>query len=106
MPVSWDCLHEGAGARPYDFRCLRSPSKDSWFAVGYWVLARLDGGGELKEFTAIEVQTIDTTGKYRDARKALKERREIVVLRRFILSPMIMRRPLQTQRMGGAYHWV
>lgn len=44
-----------------------------------WVLARLDGGGELKEFTAIEVQTIDTTGKYRDARKALKERREIVV---------------------------
>lgn len=44
-----------------------------------WVLARLDGNGGLKEFTAIEVQTIDTTGKYSDAQKALKENRSIVV---------------------------
>lgn len=36
-----------------------------------WVLARLDGMGELVEFTAIEVQTIDTTGNYREAREAL-----------------------------------
>ena len=44
-----------------------------------WVLARLDGKGELKEFTAIEVQTIDTTGKYSDAQKALKTNRSIAV---------------------------
>lgn len=43
-----------------------------------WVLARLDGNGELIEFTAIEVQTIDTTGKYSDAQKALKKNRTIV----------------------------
>ncbi len=43
-----------------------------------WVLARLDGNGELTEFTAIEVQTIDTTGNYREARTALVKSREIV----------------------------
>ena len=43
-----------------------------------WVLARLDGKGELTEFTAIEVQTIDTTGKYSDAQKALKKNRTII----------------------------
>ena len=43
-----------------------------------WVLARLDGEGDLKEFTAIEVQTIDTTGKYSAAQKALKKDRAIV----------------------------
>lgn len=43
-----------------------------------WVLARLDGKGALKEFTAIEVQTIDTTGKYSDAQKALRKDRTIV----------------------------
>jgi hypothetical protein len=43
-----------------------------------WVLARLDTEGELVDFTAIEVQTIDTTGKYRDAQKALKNDRRIV----------------------------
>jgi len=43
-----------------------------------WVLAKLDGNGELTEFTAIEVQTIDTTGNYRTAREALIDRREIV----------------------------
>lgn len=43
-----------------------------------WVLARLDGNGQLVDFTAIEVQTIDTTGKYSDAQKALKKDREIV----------------------------
>jgi len=36
-----------------------------------WVLAKLDGNGDLIEFTAIEVQTIDTTGNYREARKKL-----------------------------------
>ena len=42
-----------------------------------WILARLDGAGELVELTAIEVQTIDTTGTYRNARKALLERHAI-----------------------------
>lgn len=43
-----------------------------------WVLARLDGNGELVEFTAIEVQTIDTTGNYREARAGLLDGRRIV----------------------------
>lgn len=43
-----------------------------------WVLARLDGHGDLVEFTAIEVQTIDTTGNYQTARKALINSREVV----------------------------
>jgi len=43
-----------------------------------WVLAKLDSDGELKEFTAIEVQTIDTTGNYRTAREALLDNRRIV----------------------------
>lgn len=43
-----------------------------------WILARLDGAGELVEFTAIEVQTIDTTGTYQNARRALLERHAII----------------------------
>lgn len=43
-----------------------------------WVLAKLNGAGELVEFTAIEVQTIDTTGNYREAREALINKRETV----------------------------
>lgn len=43
-----------------------------------WVLARLDENGEFVELTAIEVQTIDTTGNYRKAREALAKRREVV----------------------------
>lgn len=31
-----------------------------------WIIAKLDNRGELREFTAVEVQTIDTTGTYRD----------------------------------------
>lgn len=42
-----------------------------------WVLARLDEKGELVEFTAIEVQTIDTTGNYRGAREALMRDRTL-----------------------------
>lgn len=42
-----------------------------------WVLARLDAQGDLVEFTAIEVQTIDTTGNYREARKNLLDGRKI-----------------------------
>lgn len=42
-----------------------------------WILARLDGDAELVEFTAIEVQTIDTTGSYKNARAALLNNRSI-----------------------------
>lgn len=42
-----------------------------------WVLARLDNAGRLVEFTAVEVQTIDTTGNYQEARKTLLESRDI-----------------------------
>jgi hypothetical protein len=31
-----------------------------------WILAKLDGDGDLAELTAVEVQTIDTTGNYSD----------------------------------------
>ena len=43
-----------------------------------WVLARLDATGELIDFTAIEVQTIDTTGKYSDAQKELSKHRNVI----------------------------
>uniref|UniRef100_A0A7C9JNX0 Restriction endonuclease n=1 Tax=Muribaculaceae bacterium Z82 TaxID=2304548 RepID=A0A7C9JNX0_9BACT len=51
---------------------LRLPKREgagNYFAD--WVLARLDESGVLQEFTSIEVQTIDTTGNYRDSRNAL-----------------------------------
>lgn len=35
------------------------------FYIDY-VLARLDGAGEMAEFTAVEIQTIDTTGSYKE----------------------------------------
>ena len=31
-----------------------------------WILAKLDGDGDLAELTAVEVQTVDTTGSYGD----------------------------------------
>ncbi len=43
-----------------------------------WVLARLDANGELAELTAIEVQTIDTTGSYGNAQRALTESRDLI----------------------------
>ncbi len=43
-----------------------------------WILAKLSPEGKLVEFIAIEVQTIDTTGTYRDGYQALKEKRETV----------------------------
>lgn len=51
---------------------LRLPQKDgagSYFVD--WVLALLDANGKLKEFVAVEVQTIDTTGNYRNGRDGL-----------------------------------
>lgn len=57
---------------------LRLPKREgtgNYFAD--WVLALIDHNGELKEFTSIEVQTIDTTGNYRASRDALLEDRRI-----------------------------
>ncbi len=51
---------------------LRLPQKDgagSYFVD--WVLALLDANGKLQEFVVVEVQTIDTTGNYRNGREAL-----------------------------------
>lgn len=36
-----------------------------------WILAHVDENGELQEFVAVEVQTIDTTGNYRAQREQL-----------------------------------
>ena len=35
-----------------------------------WVLAKLDEAGDLLEFVAVEVQSIDTTGNYQEERRA------------------------------------
>ena len=43
-----------------------------------WVLARLDENGDLVEFTAIEVQTIDTTNSYSQAREHLAKDRSVI----------------------------
>lgn len=58
---------------------LRLPQKSG--SGGYfvdWVLAKLDMYGELVEFVAVEVQTIDTTGSYRKGYEALKSGRKLV----------------------------
>jgi hypothetical protein len=58
---------------------LRLPQKSG--SGGYfvdWVLAKLDATGKLEEFVAVEVQTIDTTGNYRNGFSALKNNRSIV----------------------------
>lgn len=58
---------------------LRLPQKSG--RGGYfvdWVLAKLDAIGALEEFVAVEVQTIDTTGTYRNGFEAMmKDRRTI-----------------------------
>ncbi|MFA6231267.1 MAG: NotI family restriction endonuclease [Rhodanobacter sp.] len=51
---------------------LRLPNRGK--SGGYfvdWILALLDGNGELVEFVAVEVQSIDTTGNYRKEREDL-----------------------------------
>jgi len=50
---------------------LRLPNRGSRGAYFVdWILARLDEHGELVEFVAVEVQSIDTTGNYRAERQA------------------------------------
>lgn len=58
---------------------LRLPKREgvgSYFVD--WVLVKINEHGQLTEFTAIEVQTIDTTGSYRNARQALIDNHLIV----------------------------
>lgn len=58
---------------------LRLPQKGG--KGGYfvdWVLAKLDSSGELEEFVAVEVQTIDTTGTYRNGYESLIQDRASV----------------------------
>lgn len=53
---------------------LRLPSRAALGTGSYfvdWILVYVDGSGSLVEFVAVEVQTIDTTGKYRGERNAL-----------------------------------
>ena len=55
---------------------LRLPQREgvgSYFVD--WVLVLLDGQGQIREFTAVEVQTVDTTGNYHASRQALEEGR-------------------------------
>lgn len=57
---------------------LRLPQKSK--KGGYfvdWVLAKLSDKGDLIEFVAVEVQTIDTTGTYRPGYDALRKDRSI-----------------------------
>ena len=58
---------------------LRLPQKSG--SGGYfvdWVLAKLGASGVLEEFVAVEVQTIDTTGNYRNGFTALKDDRSVI----------------------------
>ncbi len=43
-----------------------------------WVLALIDASGSLVEFVAVEVQTIDSTGSYRNGFEALRKNRQLV----------------------------
>ena len=57
-------------------RELRLPNRGSRGAYFVdWVLARLDANGELVDFVAVEVQSIDTTGNYRAERAAYLDNR-------------------------------
>lgn len=52
-----------------ELRLPKRKGKGSYFVD--WILARLSPQNELIEFTAIEIQTIDTTGNYREEFRAL-----------------------------------
>lgn len=58
-----------------ELRLPQKSKKGSYFVD--WVLAKLNKQGELLEFVAVEVQTIDTTGTYRSGFEALKKDRSV-----------------------------
>jgi hypothetical protein len=53
----------------HELRIPRPAGASGSFYVD-WVLARISPAGNLSEFVAVEVQSIDTTGNYRDTRDA------------------------------------
>lgn len=60
-------IPEGGGAIPFGQRLgkeLKVRSRGSGYSFD-WIIAKVDSVGELVEFVAVEVQTIDTTGSYR-----------------------------------------
>jgi Restriction endonuclease NotI len=60
-------LPSSGGVIPFGQRMgkeLKVQSRGTSYAFD-WILASLNGNGELIEFVAVEVQTIDTTGSYR-----------------------------------------
>lgn len=52
---------------------LRLPKRGGGGYFVDWILARIGPDGDLAEFVAVEVQSIDTTGNYRNERKAYLE---------------------------------
>lgn len=44
-----------------------------------WILARISSAGDLQDFVAVEIQTIDTTGSYRNEVDALKGGQQQVI---------------------------
>lgn len=58
---------------------LKLPQRDSGMGNYYidWVLAKLDAHGDLEEFTAVEVQTVDTSGNYTPSLQAVRGDRSI-----------------------------
>lgn len=62
-----DGLPSAGGVIPFGQRMgkeLKVQSRGTSYAFD-WILALVDGEGELVEFAAVEIQTIDTTGSYR-----------------------------------------
>jgi hypothetical protein len=60
-------IPEGGGAIPFGQRLgkeLKVKSRGSSYSFD-WIIAKVDSVGDLLEFVAVEVQTIDTTGSYR-----------------------------------------
>lgn len=70
MPMLTDFtagIPEGGAAIPFGQRLgkeLKVKSRGSSYSFD-WIIAQVDRYGELLEFVAVEVQTIDTTGSYR-----------------------------------------
>lgn len=59
-----------------ELRLPKRQGRGSYFVD--WILARLSPTFDLIDFTAVEVQTIDTTGNYREEFRALAEQRDFV----------------------------
>lgn len=70
-PRDMDCVAVFGQRWGRELRLPKRGGRGSYFVD--WILARLSPGNELIDFTAVEVQTIDTTGNYREEFRALSE---------------------------------